>query len=248
MNKQYSFFSDTENNKEKNKFVVGHGLILEIRERSPQSALLFVQGVMIKKVNLSDKIRKKIFIVEALELGAKKSRLANALNISRQSIDNYQGIMKQFGLEGFVQGYSLANSKSKQRQRKIHSKNNRRIAGNRAKQLAEIRRKVKDQRENQYRQLPFNFGYDTDALALEAEEQPFCQEHEWEATRYAGVFVYLIALITKWKWLQLVMGYFGCSYKIFMIFLLMAAQEISSIEQVKNVRSREAGKLLDSYK
>jgi hypothetical protein len=244
MNKQYSLFSDTKNNKEKNKFVIGHGLILEIGESSPQSALLFVQGVMIKKVNLSDKIRKKIFIVEALELGAQKSRLSKALNISRQSIDNYQGIMKQFGLEGFVQGYSLANSKSKQRQRKIHSKNNRRIAGNRAKQLAEIRRKVKDQRENQYRRLPFNFGYDTDALAVEAEEQPFCQEHQWEATRYAGVFVYLIALIAKWKWLQLVMGYFGGSYKIFMIFLLMAAQEISSIEQFKNVRSGEAGKLL----
>ncbi|MCP3931904.1 MAG: hypothetical protein GY705_22750, partial [Bacteroidetes bacterium] len=182
MDKQYSLFSDTEN-KEKNKFAIGHGLILEIRERSPQSALLFVQGVMIKKVNLSDKIRKKIFIVEALELGAQKSRLAKALNISRQTIDNYQGIMKQFGLEGFVQGYSLANSKSKQRQRKIHSKDNRRIAGNRAKQLAEIRRKVKDQRDNQYRRLPFNFGYDTDELAVEAEEQPFCQEHQWEATR-----------------------------------------------------------------
>ena len=244
MNKQYSLFSDTENTKEKNKFAIGHGLILELRERYPQSALLFVQGVMIKKVNLSDKIRKKIFIIEALELGAQKSRLAKALNISRQTIDNYQGIMKQFGLEGFVQGYSLADSKSKQRQRKIHSKNNRRIAGNRAKQLAEIRRKVKDQLENQYRQLPFNFGYDTDQLAVEAEEQPFCEEHQWEATRYAGVFVYLIALITKWRWLQLVMGYFGCSYKIFMIFLLMTAQEISSIEQVKNVRSREAGKLL----
>ena len=162
MDKQYSLFSDTENNKEKNKFAIGHGLILEIRERSPQSALLFVQGVMIKKVNLSDKIRRKIFIVEALELGAQKSRLAKALNISRQTIDNYQGIMKQFGLEGFVQGYSLANSKSKQRQRKIHSKNNRRIAGNRAKQLAAIRRKEKDQREYQYRKLAFNFGYNTD--------------------------------------------------------------------------------------
>ncbi|MCK5101971.1 MAG: hypothetical protein KAR17_04120, partial [Cyclobacteriaceae bacterium] len=244
MNKQYSLFSDTENTKEKNKFAVGHGLILELREGYPKSALLFVRGVMIKKINLSDKIRKKIFIIEALELGAQKSRLAKALNISRQTIDNYQGIMKQFGLEGFVQGYSLADSKSKQRQRKIHNKNNRRIAGNRAKQLSEIRRKVKDQLENQYRQLPFNFGYDTDEPAVEAAEQPFCEQHQWEATRYAGVFVYLIALITKWRWLQLVMGYFGCSYKIFMIFLLMTAQEISSIEQVKNVRSREAGKLL----
>ncbi len=51
-------------------FAIGHGLILELRQRYPQSALLFVQGVMIKKVNFSDKIRKKIFIVEALELGA----------------------------------------------------------------------------------------------------------------------------------------------------------------------------------
>ena len=58
MDKQYSLFSDTEN-KEKNKFAIGHGLILELRERYPQSALLFVQGVMVKKVNLTDKIRKK---------------------------------------------------------------------------------------------------------------------------------------------------------------------------------------------
>ena len=48
MNKQYSLPSDTKNNKEKNKFAIGHGLILELREPSPQSALLFVQGVMIK--------------------------------------------------------------------------------------------------------------------------------------------------------------------------------------------------------
>jgi hypothetical protein len=58
MNKQYSIFSDTENKKEKNEFVIGHGLILELRERYLQSALLFVQGVLVKKVNLSDKIRK----------------------------------------------------------------------------------------------------------------------------------------------------------------------------------------------
>ena len=244
MKKQYSLFSDAESEREKNRFAIGHGLVLEMGERYPQSVLLFVQGVMVRKVDLSDRIRKKLFILEALELGAQKSRLAKALSISRQTIDNYQGVMKQFGLEGLVQGYSLADSKSKVRQRKIHSGNNRRIAGNRSKQLAEIRQKTKDQRENQRRQLPFSFGYDTDALAVDVEEQPFCEEHEWEATRYAGVFVYLVALVTKWQWLQLVMGHFSCSYKVFMIFLLMTAQEINSIEQVKNVRSREAGKLL----
>ena len=244
MKKQYSLFSDAERERDKNRFAIGHGLVLEFGERYPQSVLLFVQDIMIRKVDLSDRIGKKVFILEAVELGAQKSRLAKALNISRQTIDNYQGIMKQFGLEGLVQGYSLADSKSKQRQRRIHSRNNKRIAGNRSKQLAEIRQKRKDERENQCRQLPFNFGYDADALAVDVEEQPFCEEHEWEATRYAGVFVYLVALVTKWQWLQLVMGHFSCSYKVFMIFLLMTAQEINSVEQVKNVRSREAGKLL----
>lgn len=243
MEKQRFLFTDIED-KEKNKFVVGNSLILEVKEDYPKRALLYLQGIMIKKVNFSDKVRKKIFVVEALELGAMKSRLAAALNISRQTIDNYQGIMKHFGIEGFVQGYSLTDSKSKQIQRKIHSENNRRIAGNRAKQLAQIRRKAKQEREKRCREIPFSFGYDADSLAVEAEEQPFFEEHEWEATRYAGVFIYIISLIIEWKWLQLVMGYFGSDYKIFLVFLLMAARKISSIEQIKNVRSREAGRVL----
>ena len=107
MKKQYSLFSDAESERDKNRFAIGHGLVLEFGERYPQSVLLFVQDIMIRKVDLSDRIGKKVFILEAVELGAQKSRLAKALNISRQTIDNYQGIMKQFGLEGLVQGYWL---------------------------------------------------------------------------------------------------------------------------------------------
>jgi len=81
-------------------------------------------------------------------------------------------------------------------------------------------------------------------VSIPAEDQPFSEEHEWKATRYAGVFMYLITLITKNKWLQLVMRYCGASYKVFMVFILMAANNIRSIEQVKNIRTREAGLVL----
>jgi len=45
--------------------------------------------VVIRKVDLSDKPAKKIFITETVELGANQSRLAEVLGISRQTIHNY---------------------------------------------------------------------------------------------------------------------------------------------------------------
>ncbi len=56
--------------------------------------------------------------------------------------------------------------------------------------------------------------------------------------------MYLIPLITENKWLKLVMGYCGVRYKVFMVFILMAAYNIRSIEQLKNIRKREAGLVL----
>jgi hypothetical protein len=198
---------------------------------------LYRYDILIKKAQLEDNIAKRLFIVEAVELGAMKSRLASALEISRQTIDNYLGIKKHFGLEGLVQGYSPSVSKSLRKQRELNDAEGG-IPGNKTRQLEEIRKKEKEERESRQRTIDFDFGYDTKA------DQPYSENHDWVATRYAGVFSYLIVLISQWKWLQLVIGYFGFAYKIFMIFLLMAARNIRSIEQLKNVRLREGGILL----
>jgi len=40
------------------------------------------------------------------------------------------------------------------------------------------------------------------------------------------------------------MGYFGSAYKIFLVFLLMIANNIKSIEQLKNINQKEAGLIL----
>ena len=81
-------------------------------------------------------------------------------------------------------------------------------------------------------------------VPLAAEDQPFSEEHNWKAMRHAGVFMYLIPFITENKWLQLLMGYCGDKYKVFMVLILMAAYNIRSIEQLKNIRKREAGLVL----
>ena len=241
MKKQNFLFPISNDN---DKISLGNNIFIEIKSNYPRRAYLYRQDILIKQVVLSDKIAKRIFIVEAIELGAMKSHLASVLEISRQTIDNLLGIKKHFGLEGLTQGYSPSTSKSRRKQREIHASKNKGIPGNKAKQLAEIRREAKEKRQREQQSLNFTFGYDEKAQAVSEEDQPYSEEHDWIPARYAGVFIYLITLIREWAWLKLVMGYFGFGYKIFMIFILMSARNIRSIAQLKNVRLREGGILL----
>ena len=227
---------------DKNIFNLGNGLILKIDHNDSKIVTLWRHGTFIKKADLSDRVEKRLFIVEAVELGAIQYRLAKALDISRQTIHNYREIKEHFGLEGLIQGYTLDKSKSRRIQRKENAEC--RIGGNKAQQVAQIRKKAREEREKKQRGLDFSFGYEGEAKKVAKDEQPFAEKHDWEPTRYAGVFTYLIALISEWRWLQLVMGYFGSHYKIFMVFLLMSALNLRSIEQLKNVRSREGGVIL----
>jgi len=219
---------------------LGRHLALELRANR---AMLYLRGLFIKEVDLSDRMATRLFVVEAAELGAKQNRLARALGISRQTIHNYREMKKHFGLEGLIRGYSLDQDKRTQRRRHAEEA----IKGNKAREVAVIRQCERDKRaqeQGRQREFNFSFGPDTEAHKVEAGEQPFSEEHEWEATRYAGVFVYVISLIVEWRWLALVMGHFGGAYKIFMVFLLMAARDIRSLEQLKNVRMREGGVIL----
>jgi hypothetical protein len=233
---------ESKNPQDKIRHDLGAGLALEISEDKKPKVKLYRNGTFIKGADFSDRVAKRIFIVETIELGAIKNRVAKVLNMSRQTIHNYLECKKHFGLEGLIHGYTPDESKSLRTQRETHAQI--RPQGNKAKKVAEIRKKISEEREK--RQLHFNFSLPEDEIEqkIEEHEQPFCEEHEWEETRYAGVFTYLIALISEWKWLELLMRCFGGGYKIFMVFLLMVARNIRSIEQIKNIRNREGGIVL----
>ncbi|GAJ13078.1 unnamed protein product, partial [marine sediment metagenome] len=199
-------------------------LVLTIRG---QTAMLYRAGIYVRMVDLADKIARKLFVVEIIAEGAMKSRVAQALKISRQTIDNYLAIKEHFGTEGLTRGYSLAESKSRRKQREIHAQEG--PQGNKAEMVAEIRRQEREQRERENRNLSFSFEGVGKAGEIGKGDQIFSEWRDWKETRYAGVFVYLITLIRGWKWLELVMGHFGNAYKIFMVFVLMAARNIRPI-------------------
>lgn len=238
--KQGVLFED-EQAQDPNEKSIGARLYLKFNKTNPDKVSLYNQGTLIKAVDLSDKVAKRLLVVEAVEMGAIQTRLAAALKISRQSIHNYTETKKYFGLEGLIHNYSPNSSKSRHEQRRRHA--NRLDIGSKACLVADIRKKRKEQLPVQ-EELDFGDPF----AQIPPEEQPYAEEHKWQQTRYAGTFVYLITLIAQNNWLKLVMKYFGSQYKVFMVFVLMVAHNIRSIEQLKNIHRREAGIVLGMMK
>ena len=191
--------------------------------------------VLVKTVDLTDKVAKKLFVVEAVELGAVRTRLAAALKISRQTIHNYLETKKRFGLEGLIRNYTPSKGETLRQNREAHADKG--FKGNKARQLEQIRKEERERLDTQAK-LPFG------DRVLEPEDQPFSEKHGWQATRYAGVFTYLITLIHLNDWVRMTSSFLGNKYKLLFTFVLMVAKNIRSIEQLKNIRGREAGLLL----
>lgn len=226
---------DTASNEDNAINYVGHRLYLKFKDVSETQVTLYHNDVSVKTADFTDKVAKRLFIIEAVELGATKSRLADALNISRQTIHNYIEIKKQFGLEGLIRNYTPSKGGTLRRNRETHADEG--LKGNKARQLEQMRKEEREQLDTQA-ELPFG------DRALDPEDQPFSEKHDWEATRYAGVFTYLIALIHLNDWVRMASSFLGSNYKLLFTFVLMIAKNIRSIEQLKNLRKREAGLIL----
>jgi len=155
----------------------------------------------------------------------KKNKIAEALGISRQSIDNWLDIYHQYGVSG------LENSP-------------RTPTGNKARELELQRKEEREKQERKEFQFNFSFERQGDEKQVEQEEAPFQREHTWQKTRYAGIFVHQITLMSVWQWFKFTIGYFGERYKLFQVFLLMVCRNIGSVEQTKHIRKDEAKVIL----
>ena len=238
MDNDLEYSQDELNNKNWEK--VGPDLYLELKFVDKKKRFyLYRGGYLIKTAVRSDQVEKKIFMIEAVELGAKKAVLARAMKISRTTLNQNIKIKEHFGITGLIQGYKLSDSTNKREQRELHSAS--RISGNRTEQIKDIEAKGSQENNGNV----FNFGNGSSVTKkLKATEHVFSDTHDWQETRYAGIFLYLIILMQQWRWMELIIGYYGSAHKIFMVFLLMATKNIRSIEQLKNIRLKEAGAIL----
>jgi len=221
---------------------IGKGLRLAFENPREGQAVRYRGDFPIKTVDLGDKVARKLFFTEAIERGAIQSRLAEALGVSRQRLHNYREIKVHFGVQGLIDGSRMADGTDAKQQRARHA--TRCPPGNKAQQVAVLRAEDRACSVAVQEGLNFSFGEEGRAPDVARQDQLFGKEHAWEASRYAGCFVYWPTLIARWRWLELVMGHFGAGWRIFAVFLLMAGLDIRSIEQLEHVRSKEAARVL----
>jgi hypothetical protein len=220
-------------------------------------------------VNLRDKAARRLLVVELIQHGVNQTRLAEALNLSGQTLHNYRESYKEFGVHGLLHGYSPRRSKDEERQRHLHE--HKRRPGSKARELEALRRAKREQaKSGAQAQLPWEgevaqpASHVLEEPAIEetlgaalsmapslaqpsaaaGSERPYGQAHGWQASRYAGVFPILLVLVSQWQWLHRLMGLFGNGWRLFMVFALMAVRNIRSLEQLKHERREEAGRLL----
>jgi hypothetical protein len=183
---QRDLFPEISKKNNNNIKKIGTNLFLIFNSRNKQLVTLKKSDVIVKKIDLSDKPAKKLFVIDAVELGATKSLLADGLNISRQTIHNYIESKKRFGTEGLLGGYNSKMGNNLAEQRKITQSG--RMQGNKAVILAEERKANRIANQEQQQEFGFEFG----EQAVPKDEQPFNTLHDWKFTRYAGVFPYLV--------------------------------------------------------
>jgi hypothetical protein len=84
---------------DKDKYSLGRGFVLAFSGGEKMQCKLLQYDQPIKVVDLSDKVAKKLLVIEAIQLGVIQSHLADALEISRQTIHNYLETHKYFGIQ-----------------------------------------------------------------------------------------------------------------------------------------------------
>lgn len=211
------------------------GKSIYIRHHENNHISLINHETLIRKIVISNKIDRKMLVIDAVNLGAKKSYLASALKISRQTIDNYINVFEIFGYEGLIHSYNPKVSKNikEHRKDKAHDRN----LGNKVR---EVEKSQKERKKNAPQQLKLPF----EPSPVKDEDQPYSQEHQWIFTRYAGLFIYIMTLISQHNWLKNIQDFFGDKFRVFLIFMFMAGRNIRSIEQLKNIRQKEIAALL----
>ncbi len=80
----------SEQDDQEQKYALGNGFVLAFSDDEKKQCKLLHYDNPIKLVDLSDKVAKKLLVIEAVELGVIQSHLADALEISRQTIHNYR--------------------------------------------------------------------------------------------------------------------------------------------------------------
>lgn len=196
---------------------------------------IYRYGVPYKTVEINAGIDTRRLAVElVLECGVTKSKLAEALNVSRQSIDNWIDTFKNSGFEGLINSYKGSRRKGREENAQKLPR------GNKARQLEEERRRNRELSHKE--QLAITFGQKQ--TASETHTDIFNEQYDYQENRYAGGFLYWGIFQHFFGFMDLCESFLEHHALIIYLFSQMLIQGIGSVEQLKGVFKREFGRVI----
>jgi len=229
---------------------IGAGFYLEWVDRPNKVIRIYRYGVLFKQVTLTTGIERRRLVVELIvEGGVSKKHLAEALGVSRSSIDTWLACYEKSGFEGLINSYKG----SREAGRQDHA--DKLPEGNKARQVEQERQRqrAENQAERQavleYQQS-LDFAPPSRAVEIErpivAEEAAnlFTATFDYQENRYAGGFIYWVIFQGVFGLMDFCRAKIGDYAVVIYLFVMMLIQRIPSVEQLKVVFKSEFGNLL----
>jgi len=161
---------------------IGGGFALKKTNNSDRIHL-YKNGAFVKEQPLSPAIEKRLFVVDLVERqGVTKTKLADSLEISRQSINNWIDTYRKFGATGLIN-----NTKDSWK------KNPKRFTGNKARDLEQKRREDKQKLEREALTINFDKELEVEEKYCGAARSLYNEEFDYTENRYSGSMLYLVS-------------------------------------------------------
>ena len=228
--------------KDKNLIFIGNNYSLKFITKF--KVAIYNYGSFLKEVIIYDQFDKRLLVIDLIERhGVGKSKLASALNISRQSINNWLEIYRASGQAALVN--SSKSSENKNKQEISRPKGDKSLQ---AKEIRESRKEDEQIRKQDAASLEIKIDFNPEEALKHKDNEHFNEDIKQEENRYAGSFIYWAIFQNRFDLMSLIYTKFGKSSTVFYLFLMMHINEIPSIEQLKVVFKKEFGRLIGKEK
>jgi len=222
---------------------IGNNYSLVILNRHNVS--VYQSGRFLKQVNIFDQFDKRLFVTDLIERhGVTKSKLADALGISRTSVDLWLYLYRSGGQKSLINSTKkgVGPKKGSSREKKEID----RPEGDKyslvKKRKEEHKNDEKEKRQQQEKcQLTINL--DNEKQRVNKDTEHFNDEFE-EENRHAGSFIYWCVSQANDDIMSLIHTTYGKYSTVFYMFIMMHVNKIGSIEQLKTIFKNEFGRLI----
>jgi len=196
---------------------------------------IYKNDVFIETKPISTDFEKRLTVVELVNnYGAMKLRIAELLEVSRQSIDNWLDSYKKNGAIGLIN-----NTKDSWK------KNPKRFKGNKARDLENDRFQELQKEESQLITINFNAVEDD---RVDIKTDLFTEIYSFENNRYAGTMLVIGMLEYLYHFSSLSANVYDGQADFLHLFMAMHINQISSVEQLKVVQKHEFGRIIGKNK